>query len=280
MVPFHTAKDEEAKLANLVSADGLKKQISTNESVISHMLTRNPVEADKIPAFPSWALTHLGSSTIYSHSSGVNQSGLISGARNLHSWDVPLKKVNFKALQSRFPNLAENAMKRASFNPSRHGQDLGITAKIFIGMEYECPRGHRFISASLDQALRTSKEVGTGSRFVNNDVPLYLACPCRGSTANKPLVAQLMRIHVVTPKAPVRVLFTPNVVPCPDGPQFHPGWEAPPEMPIHSYWILRLPFIYCGKEGSHLPPKDVPDLEYARLLKGCINVIEEDLTVD
>ena len=69
-----------------------------------------------------------------------------SGTRNLHAWDVPLKKVTFKSLQMKFPNLAENAMKRANFHPTKRGLEMGITAKIFIGMEYECPRGHRFIS--------------------------------------------------------------------------------------------------------------------------------------
>ena len=73
--------DDEEKtlqsLANLmVSNDGLKKQSSMVES-IPYMLTKN-VE-NGIPAFPSWALTHIGASTIYSHSSGVNQIGLISG---------------------------------------------------------------------------------------------------------------------------------------------------------------------------------------------------------
>ncbi len=133
-----------------------------------------------LPAFPSWALTHIGSSTIYSHSSGVTQAGFLPGMRNLHAWDVPLKRINFKSLQEKFPNLAENAMKRASFHPSRKGLDLGITAKIFIGMEYECPRGHRFISGTVEKAVRTVKEGQTGSKFVNNDVPLYLGCPCRG----------------------------------------------------------------------------------------------------
>ena len=60
----------------MVSNDGLKKQASVVES-IPYMLTKN-VE-NGIPAFPSWALTHIGASTIYSHSSGVNQIGLISG---------------------------------------------------------------------------------------------------------------------------------------------------------------------------------------------------------
>ena len=64
----------------MVSNDGLKKQSSMVES-IPYMLTKN-VE-NGIPAFPSWALTHIGASTIYSHSSGVNQIGLISGK----SWE-------------------------------------------------------------------------------------------------------------------------------------------------------------------------------------------------
>ena len=46
-----------------------------------------------------------------------------------------------------------------------------------------------------------------------------------------------------------KVLFNPVVVPCPDGPQFYPGWKNPPEMGVHQYWIMRLPFIYCGKEN-------------------------------
>ena len=159
---------------------------------------------------------------------------LTIGTRVLHAWDVPLKKVNFKALQTKYPTLAENAMKRASFNPQRKGIEMGITAKLFIGMEYECPRGHRFISGSfhqlknktqtfslllrkklqnilllpgsLDKAIRTSKDGSSGSKFANQDVPLYLSCPCRGP-GSRPLVAQLMRIHVVTPKAPVKVVY-------------------------------------------------------------------------
>jgi protein SMG8 len=57
----------------------------------------------------------------------------------------------------------------------------------------------------------------------------------------------MMRVHVVTPKAPVHITIFPSVVPCPDGPMFHSGWSQPVKLPINSYWILRLPFIYQGK---------------------------------
>ena len=196
-VPQATAEavENDAKLQSLANLTKSPGESIKKQSTLSHMLTLD-LEIDALPTFPSWALTHLGTSTIYSHSSGVNQPGFLSGTRVLHAWDVPLKKVNFKALQAKFPTLAENAMKRSSFNPQRKGIEMGITAKLFIGMEYECPRGHRFISGSLDKAIRTSKDSSSGAKFFNHDVPLYLACPCRGS-GSRPLIAQLMRIHVV-----------------------------------------------------------------------------------
>ena len=66
---------------------------------------------------------------------------------------------------------------------------------------------------------------------------------------SRPLVAQLMRLHLVTPKAPIHVTLFPSVVPCPDGPVFHPGWTQPVKVPINSYWVLRFPYIYQGKRS-------------------------------
>lgn len=56
-----------------------------------------------------------------------------------------------------------------------------FTVKIFIGVEYECPRGHRFMSSSPGRIL---KATGAGlvkdsaQLITQNDVPLYLPCPC------------------------------------------------------------------------------------------------------
>ena len=72
------------------------------------------------------------------------------------------------------------------------------------------------------------------NKLVASDLPLYMACPCRSILINfvhcvhfsfvindsqvkvlfrltKPPVAQLTRIHVVTPKAPVWVTLNPQV---------------------------------------------------------------------
>ena len=67
----------------------------------------------------------------------------------------------------------------------------------------------------------------------------------------------------------------PRVIPCPDGPTFHPGWSEPVRLPVSSYWVLRMPLIYWGEGGSHLPPKEVSDSGYGRLLKGFLTFNED-----
>lgn len=56
-------------------------------------------------------------------------------------------------------------------------------------------------------------------------------------------MAQLMRIHVVTPKAPVHVTLNPMVQPDEnDGPIFVTGFDSPIELTQSTYWVLRLPY--------------------------------------
>ena len=236
---------------------------------IPHMITTS-TEPGKLPLFPSWALTQLGSSSIYAHSSGVNQPGFISNNRNLLPWDVPLKNTEWTTLQKRWPNLAENASKKSSFNPNGKGADMGLTVKVFVGLEYECPRGHRLIASSPGKTKSMTSSIT--NRMVNSDAPLYIECNCtKGSSTAHPVISQLVRIHIVTPKAPIHITLNPRVIPCPDGPTFHPGWHSQylnghrieekgvdslPDtnqikLPISTYWVLRLPFIYWGKQSTN-----------------------------
>jgi len=56
-----------------------------------------------------------------------------------------------------------------------------FTVKIFIGVEYECPRGHRFMSSSPGHVLKATGAglVKDSAQYItSNDVPLYLPCPC------------------------------------------------------------------------------------------------------
>lgn len=46
----------------------------------------------------------------------------------------------------------------------------------------------------------------TGQKIADSDMPLYFPCACRAGK-----YAQLMRLHVVTPKAPVYCTLNPKV---------------------------------------------------------------------
>lgn len=52
-----------------------------------------------------------------------------------------------------------------------------------------------------------------------------------------------MRIHIVTPKAPVHVTLNPRVQPGPPPcPTFMPTNDEPVKLTQSAYWILRLPY--------------------------------------
>lgn len=90
---------------------------------------------------------------------------------------------------------------------------------------------------------------------------------------------QLMRIHVVTPKAPVNVTLNPQVQPGPDPcPRFIPQPSSFPPIKLSalSYWVLRLPFSYVGDSGPYFPPNpfQVDVTSYGKFFKGCFGISE------
>ena len=52
-----------------------------------------------------------------------SQPGFMSGTKSLLSWDVPLKNVEWNILQDKWPNLADYAVKKSSFNKNAKGED-------------------------------------------------------------------------------------------------------------------------------------------------------------
>ena len=60
------------------------------------------------------------------------------------------------------------------------GADSSLRA--YIGNEYECPRGHRFICSAPDKIVKATERSGvkeTGHKLVTMDMPLYSPCACR-----------------------------------------------------------------------------------------------------
>ena len=236
---------------------------------VDHMLSADDDPRKKLPVFSSWSLIHLGSSYLYGHNTGVIHPGFISGAKFLFPWDIPLiENADYDLLKDKWPILADCLGKK----------DGKITVKAFLGFEYECSiNGHRFMAQSPTKPMRMSSNSGLREsavhRLISSDMPLYMACPGCSKVTSRP--AQLMRVHIVTPKAPIHITLMPKVQPCPNGPIFHCGWREPIKLSQNSCWILRLPYIYCGEGGAHLPPAEMPESGYAKLLKGFISTTED-----
>merc|ERR1719318_178944 len=269
------AEDEAGKSPSKVAS--LLARTSSQVEFLTHMKTLSSPPGLK-PEFPSWSLVMIGSSHLYSHSSGLGaQPGFMSSSKFLLPWEVPLTKLSTAELNEKWPNIMENAAKRASLRGPDEPVDNRITVKVFIGYEYECPRGHRFMVSAPDKPMKSSSTMReAANKLVSCNLPLYMACPCR---ITKPPVAQLTRLHVVTPKAPVWVTINPQIQPSPGGPIFVTGWEAPHKLSINSYWVLRLPYVYCGEGGAHLPPVIPPTAENPAgcLLKGSV-CFDEDFS--
>jgi len=260
-----------SKVASLLA------RASSQVEFLPHMKTLSSAPGLK-PEFPSWSLVMVGSSHLYSHSSGLGaQPGFMSSSKFLLPWEVPLTKLSTAELNEKWPNIMENAAKRASLRGPDEPVDNRITVKVFIGFEYECPRGHRFMVSAPEKPMKSSSTMReAANKLVACDLPLYMACPCR---ITKPPVAQLTRLHVVTPKAPVWVTINPQIQPSPGGPIFVTGWDAPHRLSINSYWVLRLPYVYSGEGGAHLPPVTPPsaDSPCGCLLKGSV-CFDEDFS--
>ncbi|XP_065357000.1 nonsense-mediated mRNA decay factor SMG8 [Calliphora vicina] len=237
------------------------RQPSTTEYLPGMMHTESPIGL--LPQFPSWSLCCVGSSSVYSHSNGLQehfQSGFLSGSNFLLPWDV----------QVRLEHSAQWAYEKTRYR--KMGEVFVL--KIFVGFEYECPRGHRFMMSAPDKILRGGSGIlrDSGSKVVYNNMPLYFPCPCRTKNFN---VAQLMRVHVVTPKAPVNVSLDPKVRT--GDRDFVMGLPEPPKLSQSAYWILRLPYVYQGDEGHIPPPMEVTTanaLNYGCLMAGMFGVSE------
>ncbi|OTF82977.1 SMG8-like protein [Euroglyphus maynei] len=228
---------------------------------------------NNLPArFSSWSLVCFGSSSIYSHNLGIqDQQGFVKGSHYLLPWNVTVILQHWKNM----PPLWEGKRPPGIKHKKTVKDGTQFTVKIFIGVEYECFNGHRFIASKPHQILKanTYKFKETAESIAKNDMPLYMNCVC--SRSSKQCVAQLMRIHIVTPKAPINVTLNPMIQVTPNASLlFNPGNKEPIRLTQSTYWVLRLPMIYgTDIDGPFSFPKE--PLPYCRLLKGCYGIADQ-----
>ncbi|KAI0238335.1 Protein SMG8 [Lamellibrachia satsuma] len=264
---YTTTEDSQAD-KNSVSA---KRVPSGGSEYLSGMMNANSPQG-LVPKFPSWSLLSLGKYSSYSSTSGLDQPGLLHSSNFLLPWDVLVKA-------EKWPSVSENTTKKTKSRKSQK-ETNDVMVRMYFGLEYECPRGHRFFCSGPEKILKStpgscpvavSKEL-TAHKLLTSDMPLYYPCHCRSS---KGFVAQLMRVFVVTPEAPISIELNARVQPAPAPcPTFHPDSNGPIPLPPGHIWVLRLPYIYMGEAGPYMMPSDPQQMAACRILKGLFTIKE------
>uniref|UniRef100_A0A0N5AGC3 Nonsense-mediated mRNA decay factor SMG8 n=1 Tax=Syphacia muris TaxID=451379 RepID=A0A0N5AGC3_9BILA len=219
-----------------------------------------------LPLFPSWSLICLGSSSIYSHKFGLRDA---PNFKNGTQFLLPLDFYLNVDIEKWEADMKEIMSESISYRSRRHmrGSNGREKVKLFVGFEYECPRGHRFMVRDAQTPVNgpiSSKD--SGSVLLRSELPIWMPCTCRRAPK---VNAQLMRLHVVTPKAPVAVIVNPRIQPSSKDTIFHTG-EDPIRLEWARYYVLRFPYIYSGLQGPIYVP-DNPTV-IGKLLPNCISV--------
>ncbi|XP_052821205.1 nonsense-mediated mRNA decay factor SMG8-like isoform X2 [Mya arenaria] len=258
------------------------RQHSTTEYLPGMIHTDSP--SGLLPKFPSWSLVCLGKSTTYNQNQGLDMPGFLPGSNFLLPWDVTVQAERDKwppvgetgGKKDKWPTVGETGKKGKQKKSSRGKEMTELALRVFVGEEYECPRGHRFCCSGPEKIIKvssTSSVKDNANKLINMDMPLY--CPCLHCRSSKGYMAQLMRIYIVTPDGPLQVSVNPLVQPAPHPcPTFHPGVGGEVDLTPGSIWVLRLPSVYMGDSGPYTIPSDIAQLPACRLLKGTFNFKE------
>lgn len=258
-----TVKDEDKEVTS---------QISTTEYLDGMLHSESP--QGLLPRFLHWSLVCLGPASLYNPNSGLDFPGFLHGSNYLLPWEIQ-PKVQQQESTEKWPSIGESSGKKGQHRTKKSVKDAELQpCTAYVGVEFECPRGHRFFCSGPDKMLKipsNSVVKDNATKLLSLDMPLYFPCPCRSS---KSLKAQMMRIYVVVPKHPVTITLEPKVVPAPvPCPVFFPGCKEPITLGNNKFWIMRLPYIYLGDQGPYYAPTDSVSVSSGHLVKGLLKVV-------
>ncbi|XP_034021621.1 protein SMG8 [Thalassophryne amazonica] len=237
-----------------------------------------------LPKFSSWSLVKLGPARSYNCHTGLEQPGFLPASSFLLPWDLVIRSRSEEEA-----GLAESLDRGSSAWPvpnkalvGKRGSTGGLgrcrrrddMARAFVGFEYEDGRGRRFISSGPDKIVKVLGPGGAkdpATKVLNTDMPLYIPSPSQGRGL-KPHFAQLARLFVVVPDAPLEIILTPQVLPGPPPcPVFHPE-QTELVLPPDGLWVLRFPYSYVTDHGPCFPPKEGQPLNNYKVLRGLLKV--------
>ncbi|KAM9729469.1 nonsense-mediated mRNA decay factor SMG8 [Menidia menidia] len=245
-------------------------------------MTHSGCSKGLLPKFSSWSLVKLGPAKSYNCHAGLEQSGFLPSSSFLLPWDLVIRSRSEEDAglaepldggSSSWPAPNKSLVgKRGSTGGLGRGRRRDDMARVFVGFEYEDSRGRRFISCGPDKIVKVLGPGGAkdpASRVLNTDMPLYIPSPSQGRGL-KPHYAQLSRLFVVVPDAPLEVTLNPQVQPGPPPcPLFHPE-QTEVVLPPDGLWVLRFPYSYATERGPCYPPKENQPLSNYKVLRGIL----------
>jgi len=262
------------------SADEEQPLPSTTEYL--ETMTHSDSPPGLLPRYSSWSLCCIGRASDYVPTKGLQQAGFLSNLNYLVPWDINPYNNQSSTNNAGAAGPAQYHQQRPnptrSYKQNRRGPASSAsiwdtTIRVYIGCEYECLRGHRFISSSPNHTVRVAQNgvvKDDGTKLVRSDMPLYTPCSCRTLPAGTRGWAQLMRVFVVTPSSssPIQIVLHPQVVPAgPNNPVFFPSYAQPIHLTEDSIWVLRFPFIYHDGEKALFRPQNEEDLAQCFVLR-------------
>ncbi|XP_061595159.1 nonsense-mediated mRNA decay factor SMG8 [Cololabis saira] len=235
-----------------------------------------------LPKFSSWSLVKLGPAKSYNCHTGLEHPGFLPGSSFLLPWDLVIRSrseedaglaESLDGGSSSWPAPNKSIIGKRSgaggLGRSRRRDDM---ARMFVGFEYEDSRGRRYISCGPDKIVKVLGPGGAkdpATRVLNTDMPLYIPSPSQGRGL-KPHFAQLSRLFIVVPDAPLEVTLNPQVQPgAPPCPVFHPE-HTDVVLPPDGFWVLRFPYSYATERGPCYPPKENQPLNNYKVLRGIL----------
>jgi protein SMG8 len=144
--------DSAGTQANLI--DQFKQNVMINDEVYLNGMTHSESLPGLLPLFSSWALVSIGKFNDYNPTTGLSQPGFLSNHNYLIPWELLLYKGNCINIFSNDKSSSKrNLEKLAKMNEPPSNP---ISLKAYIGMEYECPMGHRFICSGPDRLVKVA----------------------------------------------------------------------------------------------------------------------------
>ncbi|ELU16071.1 hypothetical protein CAPTEDRAFT_223495 [Capitella teleta] len=242
----------------------LCRQHSTVEYLAGMVHSDNPLGL--LPKFSSWSIRMLSKS--YNPSAGLDQPGFLHFTSYLLPWDIPTQGSDIWPIASKKYKQNRKAKVGSDSNAAN-------SVRFYVGLEYECPRGHRFFMSGPEKIFKAPasgvfKE--TAHKILHHDMPLYFPCHC--SRSGKSFMTQLMRLFVYVADTPLQIALNVRVQPAPPpSPNFHPHVEGPLALPP-GLWVVRFPYVYYGDSVHYPMPSDAQQLSSCKLHKEFLTVCE------